>query len=198
MAMPFKFKLPGILSWALGALGLAACAEHQVRFQPWQGVPPAEVEALRQGDYPVDSATLLDAAATTLEHEPFLHWRITALDKANGLLSAEAGLFREVQLRVSASPDRPGRSRLHVNIPRRALNTRAKVWDCGDHVTAYPPKAAEGDCKPVRAPVQLDADYLRAFTWHVLHDRIQVPFRLIDAPEEEHPSPAPDAGATAP
>jgi hypothetical protein len=195
-----------ILVLACAALGLGACASQRLSFQPWKGVPASDLEGLKRGDYAVDKDTLFDAAANTLEHEPFLHWSITSLDKANGFITADAGVLRELQLRVTG-PAAPGdvsggaQSHLAVNIPRRALRTRAKIWVRDDGFrTAYEPEAAEmGRYVVYSAAAELGPDYLRSFTWHVLHDRVQVPFRLdgLDALEEaEAPALAPTADTT--
>lgn len=169
--------LPAVLS--LGAvLALSGCATQQVRFQPWAGIPEAEAQALRRGELAAAPSAVFDAAAITLEHEPYLHWSIQSLDKANGFLSASAGLLREVQLRVA--PLEGGGSRLGVNVPRRELKARAKVWVKDDgYRTAYePPLAERGAYRVVSAQAVLDADYFRSFVWRALHDRSQVPFDL--------------------
>lgn len=192
---------------------LGACATVQARFEPWKGLPPEAVETLKTGDFDASKEKLFDAAATALEHEPFLHWSITRLDRADGLISADAGLLREVQLRVSDDAD--GRSRLSVNVPRRALETRAKVYFKPgrlDTLTAYEPDEAElGGYKVLAADASLDNTYFYSFTYRVLHDRSQVPFELrsyearpgpqatpvaVDALPQ--PAPAPQAAPLSP
>jgi hypothetical protein len=194
------------------ALGLSACSTHQLRFKPMAGIPADEAALLAHGEYKAAPDQLFDAAATTLEHEPFLHWSVTTLDKANGYIRAGAGLLREVQLRVSAVPDASGssssatvHSKLEISIPRRPLMTESKVWTKvkTGFQTAYEPAEAELDQYHVTAvSAELDADYLRSFAWRVLHDRSQVPFTLTSYTElnQEEPVPvkqAPDAGAPA-
>lgn len=167
------------------ALSLSACASHQLVFHPYQGIPADEAAELKQGRFHASQAELFDAAATTLEHEPFLHWSVESLDKVNGFIKADAGLLRELQLRVSKA-DAAGAtvnaiSQLAISIPRRVLKTDAKIWVKGStgFKTAYEPEAADiGAYRVVSADALLDADYLRSFTWHVLHDRVQVPFSL--------------------
>jgi hypothetical protein len=162
-------------------LGLGACATHQLRFDPWAGVPADQAAELERGEFRVEPDALFDAAATTLEHEPYLHWSIQDLRKGEGFIRAEAGVLREVQLRVSAVKDaKPVLSRLSVNVPRRELKTRAKIWIRDDGFqTAYEPAAAEiGRYKVLSADAVLDGAYLRSFAYRALNDHSQVPFKL--------------------
>ena len=179
MKPPPRPLIPLCLAAALGA----GCATQQLRFRPMAGVPPEEAALLRQGRFNVPPQRLFDAAAATLEHEPYFHWDISLLDKANGFIKASAGLFREVQLRVSPAADLGGGatgSILSVSVPRRALTTRAKIWILPDGaLTAYEaPAALRSRSRVVSADVALDDLYFYSFTWHVLHDQAEVPFRL--------------------
>ena len=209
-------------AFALVAALLGGCATHQVRFAPYQGIPAADAEALKRGEFAVGRDALFDAAATTLEHEPYLHWSIQSLDKANGFIKADASLLREVQLRVGEAGG--GRSKLAVSIPRRELKAQAKVWKKrgSGFMTAYEPSEAErGEYSVFAAEAVLDEAYFRSFAYRVLHDRTQVPFELrpaggeteaalpIDeaptaaapepsaAPAEPAPAPQPQASPTA-
>lgn len=179
-------------------LAVGGCATHLVHLQPWQGVPADQVEALKRGEFSVSKDKLFDAAATTLEHEPYLHWQISTLDRANGLVKADAGLLREVQLRVADADN--GGSKLAISVPRRELKTRIKVYikksDPAERTAYVPEEAKLRDYKVVSADVQLDDDYFRAFAWHVLNDRAQVPFRLRAYPLQ--PEQAEPAAAAAP
>jgi hypothetical protein len=178
-------------------LALGGCATHQVRFQPWQGVPAEQAAELQRGEFRAGKDALFDAVATTLEHEPYLHWAIEVLDKANGFIKAQAGVLREMQIRVTGGPD--GRSRMTVSVPRRELKTRAKIWvkRQTEFRTAYEPPAGElGAYNVVSAEARLDEDYLRSFTWRVLNDRSQVPFVL--APHEQSLDPAQATPASSP
>lgn len=179
-----------------GVLLLGACSTHQVRFQPFRDIPAEEAAELKRGEYRVSKDQLFDAAAATLEHEPFLHWSIETLDKANGFIKASAGLLREVQLRVAdaggASGAAQARSRLEVSIPRRPLKVRADIWGKaeGKDLTAYEP--AEKDLEAYEqfeADAELDEAYLRSYTWRVLHDRSQVPFSLPSKDEADEAAP---------
>jgi hypothetical protein len=177
------------------ALGLTACSTHQLKFKPYAGIPAEDAAALKRGEYNATPAALFDAAATTLEHEPFLHWSVGTMDKANGFIQADAGLLREVQLRVSTITDAAGatataaaHSRLEISIPRRPLVTETKVWtkDKSGFQTAYEPEAKEIDQYSVTAvSAELDEAYLRSFVYRVLHDRSQVPFSLQALNEDE-------------
>lgn len=200
------------------ALSLTACSTHQLKFKPYAGIPAEDAAALKRGEFNATPAALFDAAATTLEHEPFLHWSVGTLDKASGFIKADAGLLRELQLRVSSVADASGasssaaaRSRLEISIPRRPLVTETKVWikDKTGFQTAYEPEAKELDQYSVTAvAAELDEAYLRSFVYRVLHDRSQVPFSLAPMNEEEpvaikqapatpQPTPVPTPAATA-
>lgn len=142
----------------LAAALSAGCATHQLRLRPMAGVPPDEAALLEQGRFNVTPDHLFDAAATTLEHEPYFHWDISRLDKSDGFIKASAGLFREVQLRISPATDVDG----------------------GTTATAYEaPEALRPRSRVVSADVTLDDLYFYSFTWHVLHDHAQVPFQLL-------------------
>lgn len=177
------------------ALGLTACSTHQLKFKPYAGIPAEDAVALKRGEYNATPAALFDAAATTLEHEPYLHWSVGTMDKANGFIQADAGLLREVQLRVSSITDASGssasataHSRLEISIPRRPLVTETKVWtkDKSGFQTAYEPEAKDIDQYSVTAvSAELDETYLRSFVYRVLHDRSQVPFSLQALNEDE-------------
>ena len=161
----------------LAALG-AGCATHQLRLQPLRGLSAEEAAEVQRGRLGVGCERLLDAAATTLEHEPYFHWDIDVLDRANGFIKASAGLLREVQIRVSGQGDD---CRLSVSVPRRELKARAKVWIRPDgSASAYEPPAADlAQCRVLSADVTLDDQYFYAFTWHALHDHAEVPFDLV-------------------
>lgn len=179
----------------LAAALSAGCATHQLRLRPLAGVPPEEAAWLKQGRFNVAPDRLFDAAATTLEHEPYFHWDISLLDKPDGFIKASAGLFREVQLRISPATDVDGGatgSVLSVSVPRRALTTQAKIWILPDGTaTAYEaPKALRPRSRVVSADVTLDDLYFYSFTWHVLHDHAQVPFQLL-AYNAQDPTAAP-------
>jgi hypothetical protein len=166
---------------ALAAALLACgCATHQLRFQPWKGLPSEALPQLQRGVYDVPKEKLMDAAAVTLEHEPYFHWTFDSLDKANGLIIGSAGLFREVQLRVTDEDG--GKSRLAVSVPRRVLKTQAKIYvlrSDPDHKTAYEPEEAQRDqYNVIAADAELDEDYFYSFTYRAMNDRSQVPFTL--------------------
>jgi hypothetical protein len=186
-----------ILALACSGL-LSGCATYHLTLRPLRGIPASEAAWLKQGQLAVGKDQLFDAVAATLEHEPYLHWDIELLDRVNGFIKASAGLFREVQLRVTAVED--GRSQLAVSIPRRELKTRAKIWvrqgDPGQ-CSAYPPaQGHSGDYGVVSADVELDDLYFSSFTWHVLHDRAEVPFDLVSYPSASDAADA--AGAPGP
>lgn len=178
---------------------LSGCATYHLTLRPLRGVPAQDAAWLKQGQLAVPKAQLFDAVATTLEHEPYLHWDIDQLDRANGFIKASAGLFREVQLRVTDAGD--GRSQLSVSIPRRELKTRAKIWfkrSDPSQVSAYEPDRDQYYAYGVAsADVELDDLYFVAFTWHVLHDHAEVPFDLVANPSESplQTLPSPLAGA---
>lgn len=184
---------PSLLLVLASSLLLGACSTHQLRFKPLIGIPADEAAELQRGELRASSDQVFDAAATTLEHEPFLHWSVSSLDKANGFIKADAGLLREVQLRVTTVIDAQGasvagRTRLEVSIPRRPLKTRAKIWtkDKTGFRTAYEPAQAElPDYSVIAVDAELDADYLRSFAWRVLHDHSQVPFSLSNYDDGE-------------
>src|SRR5262249_44276638 len=92
------------------ALSLTACSTHHLKFKPYAGIPADEAAELKRGELRAPADKAFDAAASTLEHEPFLHWSVTTLDKANGFIKADAGLLREIQLRVSTVTDAAGAS----------------------------------------------------------------------------------------
>jgi hypothetical protein len=171
---PIRF--PSLL---LAVALVSGCATHQLRLQPLRGLPADEAARLKQGQLAVGRDRLFDAAATTLEHEPFLHWDIDLLDRANGFIKASAGLFREVQIRVTG--DGGPNSQLAVSVPRRELKTRAKIWIKPDGTaTAYEPSAElKAQSRVVSADVELDDLYFYSFVWHALHDRAEVPFDLL-------------------
>ncbi len=170
------------LAAALGLLALClnACATHQVRFEPWRGLPSAAVPDLQQGLFAIPKEKLMDAAAATLEHEPYFHWTFDSLDKANGLIIGSAGLFREVQLRITDAEG--GKSRMAMSVPRRMLKAQAKIYALKTDParrTAYEPEAAKLDqYHVIAADVELDEAYFYSFTYRVLNDRTQVPFGL--------------------
>jgi|GEM_PF-3028034 hypothetical protein len=167
--------------------GLASgCATYHMTLRPLRGIPAADAAWLQQGQLAVPKDQLFDAVATTLEHEPYLHWDIDQLDRANGFIKASAGLFREVQLRVTDAGG--GRSQMAVSIPRRELKTRAKIWikrSDPTQVSAYEPDRDKyNDYGVASADVELDDLYFAAFVWHVLHDHAEVPFDLAANPSE--------------
>jgi hypothetical protein len=170
-------------------LALSGCATHQLFLKPLRGLPADEAALLKQGQLKASRDQVFDAAATTLEHEPYLHWDIEQLDRANGFIKASAGVLREVQLRVSGSEG--GLTQLAVSVPRRELKTRAKVWLKPDgSATAYEPDAAlKARCRVISADVELDDLYFHSFAWRALHDRSEVPFdlRAYDAQAEAVP-----------
>jgi hypothetical protein len=191
----------------LGGLLLGGCATHQLRHQPWKGVPDADLFSVSRGQFAVPKEKLLDAAAVTLEHEPYFHWTFDSFDKANGLIIGSAGLFREVQLRITDGDN--GGSRLAVSIPRRDLNATAKIYVLKSNPafqTAYPPEADKlGDYRVISAKATLSPDYFYSFTYRVLHDRTQVPFVLtplgqgqVDADEDAAPAPVAKPATLAP
>jgi hypothetical protein len=196
-----------LLSLCLAVLCLPACATHHLRFKPMAGIPADEAAELARGEFRTTPDKLFDAAATTLEHEPYLNWSVTTLNKENGFLKASAGLLREVQFRVSAvdaagaSGSAAARSRLDISIPRRPLVTQAKIWTkANGFQTAYQPEQAElHEYRVTQVEAELDDAYLRSFTWRVLHDRSQVPFTLEahDAEEPVSIQSAPAAAAVA-
>jgi hypothetical protein len=165
---------------------MSGCATYHMTLRPLRGIPAADAAWLQQGQLAVPKDQLFDAAAATLEHEPYLHWDIDQLDRANGFIKASAGLFREVQLRVTDAGG--GRSQLAVSIPRRELKTRAKIWikrSDPTQVSAYEPDRDKyNDYGVTSADVELDDLYFAAFTWHVLHDHAEVPFDLAANPSE--------------
>jgi hypothetical protein len=169
---------PRTLLLLLAASLCAGCATHQLRLQPLRGLSADEADQVRHGQLGVGCDRLLDAAAATLEHEPYFHWDIDVLDKADGFIKASAGLLREVQIRVSGQGDD---CRLSVSVPRRELKAVAKVWIKPDgSASAYEPAAADlAQCRVMAADVTLDGLYFNAFTWHVLHDHAEVPFDLV-------------------
>jgi hypothetical protein len=178
---------------------MSGCATYHMTLRPLRGIPASDAAWLKQGQLAVPKDQLFDAVATTLEHEPYLHWDIDQLDRANGFIKASAGLFREVQLRITEAPD--GRSQLAVSIPRRELKTRAKIWikrSDPSQVSAYEPDRDQYNNYGVAsADVELDDLYFAAFTWHVLHDHAEVPFDLVANPSESplQTLPSPLAGA---
>lgn len=188
------------LALMLLALWSSGCATHQLRFQPWQGIPAADLKDVQGGVFNVPADKLFDAAAATLEHEPYLHWTFDTLDKTNRLIIGSAGLFREVQVRVTDADG--GRSRMAVSIPRRELKTQAKIYQYisdGSHQTAYLPDEKERALYTVRAAdAVLDPDYFYSFTYRVLGDRSQVPFKLqsYDDAEAQGMAPAQDSAPT--
>jgi hypothetical protein len=192
--MRAKF-IPLILSAAF----LGACATHQLRFQPWKGLPPESVSDLQKGVFPVPKEKLFDAAAATLDHEPYFHWTFSTLDKTNGLIVGSAGLFREIQLRVTDQPD--NKSRLEISVPRRALKTQAKIYvmkDDASRHTAYEPEEAElGKYTVLAADAETDPAYFYSFTYRVLNDRTQVPF-ILQAYQDKEELGQPPAQATTP
>ncbi len=133
---------PAVIGLALVLFaGLQGCANYQVNLRPLRGVPLEHAALLRNGEVGVSPDSLFEAAASALEHEPYLHWDIQTLDRSDGFLKATAGFMREVQIRVSKAED--GNSRLSVSVPRRALKTRAKIWvkrDEPSQRTAYEPQ----------------------------------------------------------
>jgi hypothetical protein len=172
-----RSKFFALTLWAALAAG---CATQQLRFDPWKGLPPESVSDLRQGVFAVPKEKLFDAAAATLDHEPYFHWTFDTLDKTNGLIVGSASLFREVQLRVVDQPE--GKSRLAISVPRRALKTQAKIYvlksDPSKH-TAYEPEEAElSKYTVLAADTEIDPAYFYSFTYRVLNDRTQVPFSL--------------------
>jgi hypothetical protein len=176
------------------SLALSGCATHQLFLKPLRGLPAEDAALLKQGQLKATREQLFDAAATTLEHEPYLHWDIEQLDRANGFIKASAGVLREVQLRVTGGEG--GVSQLAVSVPRRELKTRAKVWLKPDGgATAYEPAAGlKSRCRVVSADLELDDLYFHSFAWRALHDRSEVPFdlRAYDAQTEAlTPSEAP-------
>lgn len=193
MAKPFLFAV------ALAVAVLSGCASHRVAFQTWDGIPADEAAELKRGEFRAGAEQVLDALATTLEHEPYLHWSIDSLDKKNGFITANAGLLREIQLRVVADASGSSRTRVSVSIPRRELKVRAKIWvkDSSGFQTPYEPAEAEkGDYHVQIADALLDADYVRSFAWRVLNDKSQVPFRIVDAGQAEaEPVPINEAPA---
>jgi len=169
------------------ASALTGCASNQVRFEPWKGLPKESLADLQQGVFDVPKDKLLDAAAATLEHEPYLHWTFDRFDKANGLILGSAGVFREVQLRVTDADG--GKSRLAVSVPQRVLKSQAKIYvlksDPG-RLTAYEPAREDlNQYNVLAADAVLDDAYFYSFTYRVLNDRSQVPFSLkaYDDPE---------------
>lgn len=173
-------KIPALI---LLSLSLSACATHQVRFQPWKGIPAEDLKDVQAGRYSVPKDKLFDAAAATLEHEPYLHWTFDTFDKANGLIVGSAGLFREVQVRVAPSAvSGEAQSTMAISIPRRELKAQAKIYTLNsdkNHQTAYEPSAEDlPKYSVVAADAKLEPDYFYAFTYHVLTDRLQVPFTL--------------------
>ncbi len=162
------------------SLSLSACATHQVRFQPWKGIPAADLKDVQAGVFSVPKDKLFDAAAATLEHEPYLHWTFDSLDKGNGLIVGAAGLFREIQVRVTDAEN--GKSRMAISVPRRVLKAQAKIYiqaDDSGHMTAYEPAAKDLPRYTVQAAnAQLEPEYFYSFTYRVLNDRTQVPFVL--------------------
>ncbi len=187
----------------------SGCATHQLRFQPWKGLPNDAVPQLQHGVFDVPKDKLMDAAAVTLEHEPYFHWTFDSLDKADGLIIGSAGLFREVQLRVTDEDG--GKSRLAVSVPRRVLKAQAKIYvlkSDPDHKTAYEPAEADLDkYSVIAADAELDEAYFYSFTYRALNDRTQVPFTLTpyqddgslgQAPvQQTTPEPLPAAGTEA-
>ena len=131
------------------SLSLSACATHQVRFQPWKGIAAEDLKDLQAGRYSVPKDKLFDAAAATLEHEPYLHWTFDTFDKANGLIVGSAGLFREIQVRVADAPQAESgtpKSTMAISIPRRELKSQAKIYVLNadkTRKTAYEPSAAD-------------------------------------------------------
>lgn len=169
------------------SLCVSGCATHQLRFQPWKGIPQADLADVQRGVFDVPKDKLFDAAAATLEHEPFLHWTFDTLDKGNGLMVGSAGLFREIQIRVTdaegpSTGSGQARSRMAVSIPRRELKSQAKIFILAkdpSQQTAYEPDALILDKYNVQAAdAKLENDYFYSFTYRVLHDRTQVPFKL--------------------
>lgn len=174
-----------LLCLSLLTLWVSGCATHQLKFQPWKGIPSADLKDVQAGLFSVPKDKLFDAAAATLEHEPYLHWTFDTLDKSNGLIVGSAGLFREIQVRVTdgpASVSGQAQSKMAVSIPRRELKSQAKIYILNSdksHKTAYEPSAADLPNYSVEAAdTVLDRDYFYSFTYHVLTDRVQVPFSL--------------------
>jgi hypothetical protein len=185
--MKLRFFVPSLLLSLL-----SGCATQQVHFQPWKGVPKEALADLQEGVFAVPKDKLLDAAAATLEHEPYLHWTFDRFDKANGLIIGSAGVLREVQLRVtdaSSATEGAVKSRLAISVPRRVLKAQAKIYvlkSDASRLTAYEPSHQDLDLYNVlAADAELDDAYFYSFTYRVLNDRTQVPFslRAYDDPE---------------
>ena len=180
---------------------LTGCASNQVRFEPWKGLPKESLADLQQGIFAVPKEKLLDAAAATLEHEPYLHWTFDRFDKSNGLILGSAGVFREVQLRVADVDG--GKSRLAVSVPQRVLKSQAKIYvlkSDPSRLTAYEPAREDlNQYNVLAADAELNEAYFYSFTYRVLNDRSQVPFSLkayddpepIGQPPVQASSPAP-------
>lgn len=193
-----------ILALIVMSLSLSACATHQVRFQPWKGIPTEDLKDLQAGDYKLPKDKLFDAAAATLEHEPYMHWTFDTFDKANGLIVGSAGLFREIQVRVTDAPTADSgtaKSHLAVSIPRRELKSQAKIYTLNSdksRMTAYEPSAKDlPNYSVIAADAKLEPDYFLSFTYHVLTDRMQVPFSL-ESYEDAHTAGLAPAQESAP
>jgi hypothetical protein len=161
---------------------LSGCASKQLVFQPWSGIPDDVAAELKRGEFRAAPDQVFDAMATTLEHEPYLHWSIESLDKANGFIKANASLLREIQVRVVLDAAGNSRSKASISIPRRELKVLAKIWskNATGFQTAYEPEAKDlGDYYVHSAHAELGADYFYSFAWRVLNDKSQVPFKLM-------------------
>jgi hypothetical protein len=161
---------------------LSGCAStHHVKFQPWQGLDPADAEYAKRGIYKVGPEALYQAVAKALEREPFLNWEFSEQEPEKGWLKADAGLFRLLQARVVARDG--GSSELSLSLPRRTLDGRAQVWKKPDGgYTAYSPGDPQGS-ESIDVVFELDEPYLYSLIYRQLMDQSPVPFELLDNPE---------------
>lgn len=173
---------------------LSGCASKHLVFQPWSGIPADVAAELKRGEFRATQDQVFDAMATTLEHEPYLHWSIESLDKANGFIKANAGLLREIQIRVVADATGNSRSKVSISIPRRELKVLAKIWskDSTGFQTPYEPEEKDRAGFYVHsAHAELGNDYFNSFAWRVLSDKSQVPFKMVLQGDDGKPSDEP-------
>lgn len=152
----------------------------RVVFDPWRDLPDEDVDDLKKGLFDEPKDGLIDAVVGALEHEPYLRWSVDSVDRSAGLVSASAGLRRDLRITVSEAGD--GRSRLDISAPKRDLKTWAKIYIGREHPefhTAVEPEDSRRDGYNVlAAEVTLDDAYFRSLAYRTLHDRSQVPFDL--------------------
>lgn len=171
--------LKRIVLIGLAAVMSAGCAPtHQVVMKDFDGLDEKAATEVKKGFFPEAPDVVFEAAAKSIEREPFKTWKFEKLDKADGWISVSAAGFHHADIRVSSAGESGSQVTVSYNESSAGNATDIYVPKSGEGApTAYLPEKP-GDFDKVPALYKLDKDYFLSHIYRILHKMGPVPFEL--------------------